>query len=100
MTINWPDNKSFAFTIFDDTDNATIRDKNITPLIIDISDQVLIHQSQVRKKFYRSRNYTIEEFNVIDNEISEKNTRKYIRKSNIPKILNEVNNSRLDSDSD
>ena len=77
-----------------------LRDKNITPLIIDISDQVLIHQSQVRKKFYRSRNYTIEEFNVIDNEISEKNTRKYIRKSNIPKILNEVNNSRLDSDSD
>ena len=32
MIINWPNNKSFAFTIFDDTDNATIRDKNITPV--------------------------------------------------------------------
>ena len=28
--INWPDNKDFAFTIIDDTDNATI--KNIKPV--------------------------------------------------------------------
>ena len=32
MNINWPNNKSFAFTIFDDTDNASIKDNNIKPV--------------------------------------------------------------------